>query len=982
MKSILTIVLSLIIAAASAQTVSTVAGMAGVVGSTDGPAASASFNNPHGVACDPQGNIYVANRYGHNIRKITPGGVVSTFAGSGSPGANDGTGTAASFNEPWAVACDTLGNIYVADTKNYKIRKITSSGVVTTVAGTGAFGVTNGPVATAQFGFPVGIAVNKAGSAIYVADRMTHTIRKIAGGQVTTHAGVVYSPGSTDGPGASAKFDHPYSIAIDAAGSVIVADEFNNKIRKVTNAGIVSTLAGDGSAGSADGAAASASFNAPWGVCVAPNGDVYVGDGNNFTVRKIAAGAVSTYAGQNGVPGSVNGSATTASFNGVSSLWIHPVNGTIFLCDPFSQLVRKITAQAAQNITLTATGGTTFCEGTNITLNASPSGLSNYVFMDGSNIIGTSANGILTINTLAQGLHSITCSATNGSGQTVSSNTLSLSITAGLNVTINISGSTTLCPGQSVTLSSSVAGTYLWSNGATTASINVSNAATYTLTVSNGSGCSGVAAPVQVTNLQAPLATITSSSALPVCSGDSLMLTAGNGANFQWSNGASSQITYATAPGNYTVMVTNGAGCSAISLPVTVAFFPSTNSSISPTGNIVIVQGANAVLTANSGNSYLWSTGSTSQAITVTTAGNYTVTVTDANGCKSAPATSQVSLLSSANLVTANGPTSFCNGDSVKLSSAFINGNQWFKNGVSIAGATSQHYMAKASGYYHVLYTPTSGIPVNSDSIQVIIRTVPNQIAATGDTVCQGEVAMISAPAVSGLTYQWYTAATGGTIAGTGLNFTTSAVQQTTTYYVTAVNSFGCESDQRTAVTVITYQVPEANFTATNPAPVNGGFEVQFTNAASSASSYYWDFGDPSSNDNNSSDPDPMHLYVQPGDYTVTLITSSAEGCTDTISKILTVVLNNHLFVPTGFTPNNDGNNDIFRVRGNNISHSEMHIYNQWGQQIWFSLKETTGWDGKMNGETVPNGTYAYMIRVTFDNGTTELLRGNISVIR
>ncbi|MBK8416952.1 MAG: gliding motility-associated C-terminal domain-containing protein [Bacteroidetes bacterium] len=176
--------------------------------------------------------------------------------------------------------------------------------------------------------------------------------------------------------------------------------------------------------------------------------------------------------------------------------------------------------------------------------------------------------------------------------------------------------------------------------------------------------------------------------------------------------------------------------------------------------------------------------------------------------------------------------------------------------------------------------------------------------------------------------------------------------------------------------------MPEANFTATNPVPVNGGFEVQFTNAASSASSYYWDFGDPSSNDNNSSDPDPMHLYAQPGDYTVTLITGSAEGCTDTISKILTVVLNNHLFVPTGFTPNNDGNNDIFRVRGNNISHSEMHIYNQWGQQIWFSLKETTGWDGKMNGETVPNGTYAYMIRVTFDNGTTELLRGNISVIR
>lgn len=164
--------------------------------------------------------------------------IVSTFAGSGSPGANDGTGTAASFNEPWAVACDTLGNIYVADTKNYKDRKITTAGVVTTVAGTGAFGVTNGPVSVAQFGFPTGIAVNKTGTTIIVSDRMTHTIRKIAGGNVTTLAGVVYSQGDVDGPGVTAKFDHPYSIAMDAVGNIIVADEYNNKIRKVTPAGV------------------------------------------------------------------------------------------------------------------------------------------------------------------------------------------------------------------------------------------------------------------------------------------------------------------------------------------------------------------------------------------------------------------------------------------------------------------------------------------------------------------------------------------------------------------------------------------------------------------------------------------------------------------------------------------------------------------------------------------------------------------------
>ena len=142
MKAITWIVLTLCSISASAQNVSTFAGMAGVVGSNNGQAATASFNNPHGVASDLQGNVYVADRYGHKIRKITPAGIVSTFAGSSSPGFNNGPGATASFNEPWSLACDNAGNVYVADAKNYAIRKITPLGIVSTVAGTGSFGVT------------------------------------------------------------------------------------------------------------------------------------------------------------------------------------------------------------------------------------------------------------------------------------------------------------------------------------------------------------------------------------------------------------------------------------------------------------------------------------------------------------------------------------------------------------------------------------------------------------------------------------------------------------------------------------------------------------------------------------------------------------------------------------------------------------------------------------------------------------------------
>ena len=265
-KLLLTCVLALAITVVDAQNVYTVAGMAGVSGSSNGQGTSASFNNPYGVASDSQGNLYVANRFGNTIRKIDPSGNVTTYAGTGTPGATDGPASSATFNEPWGITCDSLGNVYVADTKNYKIRKISASGQVTTVAGIGTSGVTNGIAALAQFSYPTGITTTPNGSIIYVSDKMTHTIRKIENGQVSTFAGTSYSIGSNDGQGLIAKFYNPNGLAIDASGNLYVADESNHKIRKITPAGYVSTIAGSGSAGSTDGPALHASFNYPWGV--------------------------------------------------------------------------------------------------------------------------------------------------------------------------------------------------------------------------------------------------------------------------------------------------------------------------------------------------------------------------------------------------------------------------------------------------------------------------------------------------------------------------------------------------------------------------------------------------------------------------------------------------------------------------------------------------------------------------------------------
>ncbi|HMT30173.1 MAG TPA: gliding motility-associated C-terminal domain-containing protein, partial [Bacteroidia bacterium] len=291
-------------------------------------------------------------------------------------------------------------------------------------------------------------------------------------------------------------------------------------------------------------------------------------------------------------------------------------------------------------------------------------------------------------------------------------------------------------------------------------------------------------------------------------------------------------------------------------------------------------------------------------------------------------------------------------------------------------------YTAKQSGFYMVRYTPSSGAPFFSDSTEVIVKSLPTSIVSVPDSTCMGTSAVLSVQSQSGITYKWYDTQTGGVSLGTGLSFTTPVLQQTKSFYVELINSFGCISSNRFEVIASILPQPEAVFNSSNAILTGTGYEIAFANTSSQGSVYFWDFGDTGSPDNNSSDENPTHIYNQPGDYLVVLVVTNDFGCADTLKKVVSVVLNNNIFIPTGFTPNNDGNNDLFRVRGNNIRSSEMQLFNQWGERIWYSQKETLGWDGTINGTLVPNGTYAYVIEVTFDNGSKENFRGNISVIR
>lgn len=311
-------------------------------GSADGTGAAASFNGPSGLAVDASGNIYVADAANNEIRMITPAGVVTTLAGSTASGNVDGTGSAARFFSPEGVAVDSSGNVYVADQKNNEIRKIAPGGVVTTLAGNGTAGHADGTGAAATFNNPWGVAVDSAGD-VYVADTDNNEIRMITPtGTVTTLAGST-TAGHADGTGSAASFNAPTGLIVDSGGTLFVADFNNNEIREVTSAGVVTTFAGSTAAGHADGTGTAASFYSPAGVAVDSAGTLYVTDDNNNEIRMItSAGVVTTLAGSYLNQGSSDGTGASASFKLPFGIALN-ASGILYIGDYGNNEVRKVT---------------------------------------------------------------------------------------------------------------------------------------------------------------------------------------------------------------------------------------------------------------------------------------------------------------------------------------------------------------------------------------------------------------------------------------------------------------------------------------------------------------------------------------------------------------------------------------------------------------------------------------------------------------
>jgi len=569
------------------------AGVGSSAGSADGK--PGTFNNPYGVAIDAAKNLYVTDTVSNTVRKISSAGVVSTLAGTaGALGTTDGTGAAARFSFPVGVAVDSSGTVYVSDSAGATIRRISPTGVVTTFAGA-AFqsGSTNGVGTAARFSLPYGLALDGSGN-LYVADGGNHLIRKIApDGTVTTLAGGAQISGFADGTGTAARFNNPFGVAVDGSGNIIVADSGNHVIRRVTTAGVVTTIAGTaGLPGAADGTGIAARFNQPRGVAVGSGNTVYVADYGNALLRAISSsGVVTTLAGTAGIVGSTDSVGASARFYDPTG--IAADGTTVYVADTSNNLIRRgVPASAAGLPTITIQPlDQEVSVGQAITLRTSVSGTVTYQWLRNNNIITGASSATYTIASAQLGDAAAYTVRVSGAGGSVDSSQGNLTVTPLGTGPIVITARPIALhveTGQPATFSVTATGTgltYQWlkngvtiagatAAGYTIASAQAGDVATYTVRITSGATVELAAAKLNVGAATAGVSISSQPSSVTVTVGQPASFTVvafGSGLSYQWlKNGSAlagaNAATFAIAStkagdaGSYSVRVAGASG--------------------------------------------------------------------------------------------------------------------------------------------------------------------------------------------------------------------------------------------------------------------------------------------------------------------------------------------------------------------------------------------------------------------------------------
>ncbi|TNF30274.1 MAG: PKD domain-containing protein, partial [Bacteroidetes bacterium] len=603
--------------------------------------------------------------------------------------------------------------------------------------------------------------------------------------------------------------------------------------------------------------------------------------------------------------------------------------------------------------TIQATGDGMLCAGETITLST---GLFNSYEWS----TGDTTQSIVVDTT---GFYSV--SVTNSFGCLGTSNDFEVTQHPLPEISIEADGPTTICEGAELVLSAIGNGPYLWSTGATTQSITVSDEGIYFVQATDTvTGCTGVSDDVVIEFFPALDPEITADGATAFCDGGEVVLTVTTGSSYTWSTGDTTQSITVTESGVYSVVVVDENGCTG-SASQTVTVLPSPTTQVIPSSEFPYCDGDVVTLTALGIpfiDDFEWNTGETSQSIDVTQSGVYTVTVTNPFGCTATASLPIGFLPLPPAVINVDGPSSICSGDEVTLTAIGLPfGNDYLWSN----GETTQSITVSEAGTYTVTVTSISGCSATSEPVTIDVVPGPSANAGEDVVICIGD--SVTLTGIGGQNYTW-------TPGGVGSSITVSPTDDT--MYILEVTNDGCDQVAVDTVWVYTQAYPVAGFTN---GETNLGEPVLFTDTSSIPpfESWYWDFGD----GNTSELQNPSNDYQEPGEYTVTLVVTTSAGCADTASTVIDV---QEFFVITNvLTPNGDDINDYVWITSSLAESIEAKVYNRWGFSVWEGVGKDLRFAGKTTaGVDLEAGTYYYVVVLNYGDEGIRELTGYITLIR
>jgi gliding motility-associated-like protein len=694
-------------------------------------------------------------------------------------------------------------------------------------------------------------------------------------------------------------------------------------------------------------------YNQPTAPLINVSGPITFCQGNSVTLTSTAAAnnLWSTGATSNSITVTTSGSYTVyfVDANGCSSAVSAAVN----------VLVNPLPAVP----TISASGPLTVCPGGSVDLTSTVANAYNW-----SNGINTQ-----TITVIASGSYNVTISDINGCTAT-SNNTVFTVLAPPTAPIITASGPLSFCTGDSVTLSSSPSSTYLWSNGATSQNITVYGTGTYSVTNTNAAGCITPTSAITNTTMfpVPPAPIITAGGPVTFCNGGNVVLTSSAASSYTWSNTYNTQSITVITSGTYNLSITDANGCpSPLSSDVIVTVNPLPASpTITASGPTTFCVGSSVTLQSSEAVGNLWSTGSAANSINVTNSGNYSVTFTDANNCTSVasnPVMVTAMALAPTPVITTNGPTTFCENDSLILTCSQAQTYTWN------TGETTPSITVYTAGTYTATVTDVCN-PTNPN-VDIIITVNPSPVALfTAPTLVDclpSNIEFINNSV--GVAASLWNFGDGGNSNETNPVY---AYQFPGLYTIslTVFDTNGCSNTKTINELIQIYPAAELNYTIFPRVTNLLNSNIVFQNNTPNCASQEWDLGIYGS----STSQVYNYTFEDLGTYYVGLSVITENGCMEEIVDSVIIEENYAVFIPTSFTPNGDGLNDVFMPLGGGIEKFKLEIYNRWGNMIYSTNSMSQPWDGNDHGQD----NYIWKVYLKDKDGVDREMIGSVTLLR